>query len=803
MKNIVFTLIVCILIFAQVQALSLDEKLANINSNETVKISVQISENVSSGFFKTTHEVNKSEVINDLADKYDIEYVAQTFNALTIEVNKTELEELQKRKDLLQISKALDFHTLLQDSNSIINSTLAGNLQIGGVNLTGQGQTVCIIDSGINYTHQAFGNCTTAQFLAGNCSKVIGGHAYYNPVNASNLNDVMGDSDHGTHVAGIVAGYGPIRGIAPDAKIVSIKVCGPTSSCDQNAITDGINWCVLNKTLFNISVISISIGTSAPDLYNAYCDSEIPSFTSAINAAVAKNISVIVAAGNDGNKTHISLPACITNATAVGATNKDDSFASYSNRNSLASLFAPGTNINSTLLNGYGLDSGTSMATPHVAGAFIVLNQLLNFLNVKMQPSQITQILNNTGKVITDTTGVNYSRINLYNAVVSLDSISPNLSLISPNTNNLLVNSSLTFSANISDWNLTNMTFQIRNSSGYLLNETLFNISGTYNQTSIILYNLSNGTYNYSFIGFDSKMNSGSLNNTLILSYSNISLLSPVEGYSETTNSANIIFNFSILKNFTNCSLIINNVSIKTFNVMDYSSNQNVSYSMSPGSYTWEINCSLDDYFEQSASFRTFTITAPVEQQITTRSGGGGGGGGGGAAPITVINENQTNVGYTKVLGKQEIVQFTLFDSKSSKHTLTVNSVGTDYVNITIRSDPIKLTLGIGQSAKLNLTSLNFYDLFVKLESINKGKAEITIQTINEPRVISTEKARNISEFNFTTMNEPETPNVLKNDSNSNKVVWYILVLVCVIFLTAIITHILDIRKRRRAWHVH
>ncbi|HVY01834.1 MAG TPA: S8 family serine peptidase [Candidatus Nanoarchaeia archaeon] len=798
MRKAILLIFVFFLVIASVQALVLDDSLQDLTANETVRISLAISDNVSSSFFKVKTAVDKDEVINDLKENYNVEYVAQTFNALTVEVNGSELQELKERKDILEIKKALDFHTLLQDSNSIINSTLAGNLQTFGVNLTGQGQTVCIIDSGVNYTHPSLGNCTTQQFLAGNCSKVIGGWAYYNPVNASNQNDVMGDSDHGTHVAGIAAGNGQIRGIAPDAKIVSIKACGPTSSCDGNAIIDGINWCTSNKTLFNISVISISIGTSAPDLYNTYCDDEIPSFTSAINAAAAKNISVVVAAGNDGNRTHISLPACITNATAVGATTKSD--ALNFNRNYLVKLVAPGVNINSTFLSGYGLDSGTSMATPHVSGALIVLNQLINFLNVKMQPSQLTQILNNSGKTITDSTGVNYSRINLYSAVMSLDTISPEVNLISPSFSSALVNDSYIFSANISDWNLTNMSFQLRNSSGYLINETLANISGTFNQTSILIYNLSNGTYNYSFTGFDFKSNSGSFNGTLTLSYSNITLISPMDGYSETSNSANLIFNFSLLKNFTNCSLFLDNVSVKNITVVDFTLNQNVSYTLGAGNYIWAINCSVDSLSEQTNS-RSITISAPAVEQVTTRSSGGGGGGGG-AAPITVVNQNQTNEGYTRVLGKQEIVQFVLFDLKSSKHTLTVNSIGKDYVNITIRSDPIKLTLGIGQSIKLNLTSAEFYDLYVKLENIVNGKAEITIQTINEPRLNTKEPERNVDDFNFTTMNQTQNEIPLGEENKSNNMWFYLLILVIFVVLTAIITHILDRRKRKRAWHI-
>jgi hypothetical protein len=84
-------------------------------------------------------------------------------------------------------------------------------------------------------------------------------------------------------------------------------------------------------------------------------------------------------------------------------------------------------------------------------------------------------------------------------------------------------------------------------------------------------------------------------------------------------------------------------------------------------------------------------------------------------------------------LKKDEKVNFSIFDSDGARHLLTVNEIGVDYVNLTIESDPVNFKLGVGQSVKFNLTSADYYDLMVKLNSITNDSAELTIQLIDEP----------------------------------------------------------------------
>ena len=117
---------------------------------------------------------------------------------------------------------------------------------------------------------------------------------------------------------------------------------------------------------------------------------------------------------------------------------------------------------------------------------------------------------------------------------------------------------------------------------------------------------------------------------------------------------------------------------------------------------------------------------------------GGGGGGGGGTTKISAktyeptIEEVSALAGYTQTLSKDDKIKFTFFDERNQNHTLTLNSITSNSISLIIQSNPIKLTLGVGQSAKLNLTNENYYNLYIKLNSIKDSKADITIQTIHE-----------------------------------------------------------------------
>ncbi|VVB60703.1 Subtilisin-like serine protease [uncultured archaeon] len=354
----------------------------------------------------------------------------QNSNFLVAEVPLGKIKSIASDENVEYIEEDKIMHAFLSESVPLIGANTVWGKQILGENITGAGTSVCIIDTGVDYTHPDLGNCTQSQFLGGNCSKVIGGYDFVN-----SDEDPRDDNGHGTHVAGIVAANGTLKGVAPDAKIVAIKALDSYGGGYESDIISGIDWCILNSTKFNISVISMSLGSNIT--YTSYCDNNEQPFRDAINAAVAQNISVVVATGNDRNTTAIAAPACIQNATRVTATDKNDSYAYFADRAASFPdiLAAPGVNINSTMLSTnklpecassqlYCVLSGTSMSAPHVSGAIALLSQAYrNTYNSGQTPAYFKNLLNSTGKQISDAgTGMGFSRINVsaaYSAITS------------------------------------------------------------------------------------------------------------------------------------------------------------------------------------------------------------------------------------------------------------------------------------------------------------------------------------------------------------------------------------------------
>ncbi|MBI3033647.1 S8 family serine peptidase, partial [Candidatus Woesearchaeota archaeon] len=459
-----------------------------------------------------------------------------------------------------------------------------------------------------------------ASFLNGSCSKVPGGYDYYN-----NDTDPMDDNGHGTHVAGIVASANSTyKGVAPGARIVAMKACDNTgNACTTAAIASSIDWCVSNRALYNISVISMSLGTDT--LYTNYCDDSYVTFKTSIEAAIAANISVLAASGNGnpGSSTGIASPACIKNTTAVASSTKSDGVSSFSDRNNITDLIAPGSSITSlewspsSCLSGCSCSSGvmtcsgTSMATPHAAGAFALLRQFRRVLsNVTLSPDQVQSALQSSGVQINDTAGnkLFYRRISLYSALLYLDNVSANISFISPTPSNsslvsgsrFIVNISVNVSGNGSlsaatlEWNLTaNYTMTASNYTAYFIN----------------LGGLRNGNSTFRVFMNNSLVNVGTSNNMLVQvnnSPPNITSFSPSSLNFSISEPANQSFNLSY-NDMNNDPVIITwykNGSNQSafFNLTSFNFTGNYS---SAGSYN--ITAVVDD--GSLVNFTTWTLT--------------------------------------------------------------------------------------------------------------------------------------------------------------------------------------------------
>lgn len=239
----------------------------------------------------------------------------------------------------------------------------------------GEGITVAVIDTGVDLDHPDL------------WVNMVNGRTYV--AGTSTPND---DQGHGTHVAGAVAaamnGYG-VLGVAPRAKIMPIKVLDKDGRGYISDVAAAIRWAADNGA----DVINLSLGgTSATSLEE-----------DAINYATSRGVLVIAAAGNCGNSSYAangcsyedqpSYPAAFTNAMAVASTTSINTQSTFSTQGSYVEIAAPGSSIYSTYLNGsYHTSSGTSQATPHVAG----LAAAVWSLNPLLTNSQVRTILIDT-----------------------------------------------------------------------------------------------------------------------------------------------------------------------------------------------------------------------------------------------------------------------------------------------------------------------------------------------------------------------------------------------------------------------
>ncbi len=222
----------------------------------------------------------------------------------------------------------IDQHTLPLDGQF----TTAGN---------GAGATAYIMDTGIDFAHSQFGGRAVPGFDA------IG--------DGRNGQDCNG---HGTHVAGTVGGA--TFGVAPKAKLVSVRVLDCTGTGSFAGIIAGFDWVAQNAT--QPAVLNGSLGGS----YS-------PAVNEAANALSDSGVLPVVAAGNSTEDACLVSPASADRVLAVGATDPTDHETDFSNYGACVSVFAPGTGIVSAKLGGGSVAmDGTSMASPHAAGVALL-----------------------------------------------------------------------------------------------------------------------------------------------------------------------------------------------------------------------------------------------------------------------------------------------------------------------------------------------------------------------------------------------------------------------------------------------
>lgn len=211
---------------------------------------------------------------------------------------------------------------------------------------TGAGVRAYVVDTGIRASHTDFGGRVSAGFTA--------------------ISDGNGTNDcngHGTHVAGTIGGR--TYGVAKQVGLVPVRVLDCSGSGSLSGVVAGVNWVTNNATL--PAVANMSLGAD---------NASFPSLEDAIRASIASGISYAIAAGNNPHDACNNSPANVSEAITVSATERPDNRVWWAAFGSCVDVFAPGVDIPSAWYTGDNATetlSGTSMATPHVAGVVALL----------------------------------------------------------------------------------------------------------------------------------------------------------------------------------------------------------------------------------------------------------------------------------------------------------------------------------------------------------------------------------------------------------------------------------------------
>ncbi|WP_344001730.1 S8 family peptidase [Streptomyces thermocarboxydovorans] len=313
-----------------------------------------------------------------LAKRYgaDIERTyTKALNGYEIEASESEAKRLAADPAVASVIQNRTFHVTGTQPNPpswgldrVDQRNLPLNSSYAYPDKAGEGVTAYVIDTGVRISHNDFGGRASNGYDA-----------------VDNDNVAQDGHGHGTHVAGTVAGSS--YGVAKKAKIVAVRVLNNSGSGTTAQVVAGIDWVARNAV--KPAVANMSLGGGA--------DSALDT---AVRNAIASGVTFVVAAGNESTDASTKSPARVTEAITVGATTSSDARAGYSNYGSVLDLFAPGSSITSawrTSDTATNTISGTSMASPHVAGAAA----LYLADNPSASPSQVSTALTSAA-----TTGV-------------------------------------------------------------------------------------------------------------------------------------------------------------------------------------------------------------------------------------------------------------------------------------------------------------------------------------------------------------------------------------------------------------
>lgn len=422
----------------------------------TFKNTTRIEQYTNPDYAKQIRRAIIRSVQQRFVDRYadEIEQINHTYSVLpsiALAVDATALDTIRADPEVASVTIDRLHAVQLDQSTKVIGAPAAY-----AVGFKGQGTTVAVLDTGIAKNHPFLSGKVVAEACFSTTNQDEGSISLC--PNKVSQSFAVGSAEpcpvtirgcsHGTHVAGIVAGKKvttngiTMSGVAPEASLISVQIysefaasrCGG-SRCAMSFDSDmmaALEWLYANRnTPAWKRLVAVNMSLGGGDAQVA-CDNE--PLKAAIDQLRSVNIATIIASGNGYAKNQISFPACISSAIAVGSSSAQllgngmysEGFSAFtnaptaannqpnSNGDRLLDVLAPGEGIYSSYLsNSYAEMSGTSMATPHVAGAWAVIRSALPDATV----SQVLNVLYSQGRFLHDDRAggsVTVPRINIF-----------------------------------------------------------------------------------------------------------------------------------------------------------------------------------------------------------------------------------------------------------------------------------------------------------------------------------------------------------------------------------------------------
>jgi len=369
---------------------------------------------------KVMSKLNSSEFI--LSKNWD------TLNAFSGFISLEGLAKLSEDPNVIKVDLDVGGKGGLDQSRFVINAD-----DVNDAGFTGQGIIVAVLDTGIDTNGFDLEDDIVAQQCF--CENENGSGCCPNGNSAQSGNgSAEDDNGHGTNLSGIITSDGFIApvGIAPDAKIVAVKVLDNTNSFSNTAqIISGLEWVLMNRP--DVDVINMSLGTLT--LFGEICDN-VAAFNMALQEVIKNlvdsGVVVFASTQNDGSIISIASPACLSSTISVGAVydgdngtvealgcvdqnTSKDKVPCFSNSSEDVDLLAPGSRITSTGNTvGISTQSGTSQACAHASASAALLLEA----DSNLTHDDIRQVLRDTGVAVQDDrNGIFFPRINVLAAI--------------------------------------------------------------------------------------------------------------------------------------------------------------------------------------------------------------------------------------------------------------------------------------------------------------------------------------------------------------------------------------------------